>query len=156
MANKKDKNKNKNTCWLPKFLKKIPPQHFNVTEMDNTTNISSLLSNNMQLCRICITSSSCSSSSSSSPNSNGSSNSTQMISIFGEDSLWKKITTLADVKVKYLQFYFTYKFNFNTINCYCFFYYLNIYEYLLHFNWFYLFMPRLIFLHYILFLCIKC
>ncbi|KAL9880813.1 uncharacterized protein ACN2A1_012154 isoform 2-T9 [Glossina fuscipes fuscipes] len=42
-------------------------------------------SNNLQLCRICISSNS---------------NCTQMISIFGEDLLWKKITTLADVKIE--------------------------------------------------------
>ncbi|XP_067638756.1 interaptin [Eurosta solidaginis] len=41
--------------------------------------------NNVQLCRICIsTNVGC----------------TQMISIFGEDSLWQKITTLADVKIE--------------------------------------------------------
>ncbi|KAM7349700.1 uncharacterized protein ACRADG_008561 isoform 1-T3 [Cochliomyia hominivorax] len=59
-----------------------------------------LLSNNLQLCRICITSACTSPSASSSSSSNGN-NSTQMISIFGEDALWKKITTLADVKIEH-------------------------------------------------------
>ncbi|XP_065364956.1 uncharacterized protein LOC135958020 [Calliphora vicina] len=62
--------------------------------MDATSSISSL-SNNLQLCRICISSTPSTANGSSINNC-----STQMISIFGEDSLWKKITTLADVKIE--------------------------------------------------------
>lgn len=58
---------------------------------------------NLQLCRICISS-----------NAN---NCTQMISIFGEDSLWRKITTLADVQVCLPSFCWCYYCNCNLI-CY--------------------------------------
>ncbi|KNC26228.1 hypothetical protein FF38_08915 [Lucilia cuprina] len=60
-----------------------------------SSSLSSLSNNYLQICRICITSAA-----SPSPNGNSNNNATQMISIFGEDSLWKKITTLADVKIE--------------------------------------------------------
>lgn len=81
------------------------------TTIANATAISSAASSptlssattNLQLCRICISS-----------NAN---NCTQMISIFGEDSLWRKITTLADVQVCLPSFCCCYYCNCNLI-CY--------------------------------------
>lgn len=99
--------------------------------MDATSSISSSLSslsNNLQLCRICI------SSTPSTPNGSTNNCSTQMISIFGEDSLWKKITTLADVKVIFhFLFYIihTYLLLFNKCTTMLVIVILNMYEYLL-------------------------
>ncbi|XP_075154986.1 uncharacterized protein LOC142228443 [Haematobia irritans] len=56
------------------------------TNTTTTTAVAESTSNLQQLCRICI---------SSNINCN-----TQMISIFGEDSLWRKITTLANVQIE--------------------------------------------------------